>query len=98
MFGEVALVFRGKRRRDVVALTWTRLLFLSLSDWDELVVAFPAMLASLRSKVDENHYDVSENGHGDPNGKKTPESAPRDKTDPTSEPTTPAEAARQTLG
>lgn len=56
------------------------------------------MLASLRSKVDENHYDVSENGHGDPNGKKTPESAPRDKTDPTSEPTTPAEAARQTLG
>ena len=52
----------------------------------------------MRSKVDENHYDVSENGHGDPNGKKTPESAPRDKTDPTSEPTTPAEAARQTLG
>ena len=53
---------------------------------------------ALSSATSADLYDVSENGHGDPNGKKTPESAPRDKTDPTSEPTTPAEAARQTLG
>ena len=100
MFGEVALVLRGKRRRNVIALTWTRLLFLSLSDWDELVAAFPAMLASLRAHIDENHYDVAE---PDKRVNHTAalddafESAPHDETEPT-EPMPPSEDARLTLG
>ena len=100
MFGEVALVFRGKRRRDVVALTWTRLLFLSLSDWDELVAAFPAILASLRAHIDENHYDVAEPDERINHKAALDdvfESAPHDETEPT-EPMPPSEGARLTLG
>ena len=93
-------MLRGKRRRNVIALTWTRLLFLSLSAGRQAASRAPQP-ASLRAHIDENRGDVAEPderiNHKAALDDVFESARAHDETEPT-EPMPPSEGARLTLG
>ena len=68
-FGEVSVVRGGLRRLNVVALTWTRVMLLTVSDWESLTEAFPELREVAEASICD---DVLSGAPLQPNGKRPP--------------------------
>ena len=68
-FGEVSVVRGGLRRLNVVALTWTRVMLLTVSDWESLTEAFPELREVAEASICD---DVLSGAPLHPNGTRPP--------------------------